>query len=108
MIVEDIEQADCFDEAVKGVQGIAHTASPFHFKVEDPHKDLINPARFGTLNLLQSAHKEKGIERVVITSSFASMVMPYDPVYTFTEKDWNEHSPKLLEEKGKDTEPSRE
>lgn len=25
-----------FDEAVKGVDAVAHTASPFHFQAEDP------------------------------------------------------------------------
>lgn len=29
VIVEDIEAADAFDDAVKGVDGIMHTASPF-------------------------------------------------------------------------------
>lgn len=42
------------------------------------------------------------MKRFVFTSSFASIVNPYDPVYTFTEKDWNEFSPKQVEEKGKD------
>jgi nucleoside-diphosphate-sugar epimerase len=84
------------------------TASPFHFNVQDPHKDLINPAVQGTQNLLRAAATEKAIKRVVITSSFASIVNPYDPVYTFTEKDWNEYSPKQVEEKGKDVDPARE
>jgi len=84
------------------------TASPFHFNVSDPHKDLINPAVQGTTNLLRAASKEKGIQRVVITSSFAAIVNPYDPVYVFKEdKDWNEYSPKQVEEKGKDVDPAR-
>jgi hypothetical protein len=35
------------------------------------------------------------------------VVNPYDPVYTFTEKDWNEFSPRQVEEKGKDVDPSQ-
>jgi len=107
VIVEDVEQEGAFNEAVKGVDAVLHTASPFHFNVEDPHKDLINPAVQGTLNLLRAAKTEEKIKRVVITSSFASIVNPYDPVYTFTEKDWNEFSPKEVEKKGKDVEPSQ-
>ena len=41
VIVEDLENEGGFDEAVKGVDAIEHTASPFHFKVEDPYKDLV-------------------------------------------------------------------
>lgn len=33
IVVEDIGKADAFDEAVKGVDAIMHTASPFHTKV---------------------------------------------------------------------------
>lgn len=33
-IVEDIVTPHCFDESVKGVDFIAHTASPFHYNVK--------------------------------------------------------------------------
>lgn len=62
-------QDGAFDKAVIGVDGIAHTASPFHFKVEDPHKDLINPAVKGTTGILHSALLEPKVQRIVITSS---------------------------------------
>ncbi|GAA5942535.1 SDR family oxidoreductase [Sporobolomyces koalae] len=107
VIVDDVEPEGAFDEAVKGVDAVLHTASPFHFNVEDPHKDLINPAVQGTTNLLRAAKTEPSIKRVVITSSFAAIVNPHDPVYTFTEKDWNEYSTKQVEEKGKDVDPSQ-
>jgi nucleoside-diphosphate-sugar epimerase len=83
-------------------------ASPFHFRVTDPHRDLINPAVNGTLNLLKSALLEPKIQRVVITSSFAALVNPHPPVYTFTEKDWNEFSLKEVETKGLDVDAFRE
>jgi nucleoside-diphosphate-sugar epimerase len=87
---------DSFDEAVQGVDGIIHVASPFHFKVTDPEKDLLLPAIQGTLGVLQAAHKynqnnENKIKRVVITSSFASVFDPSQglrPGYTYTDKDW--------------------
>ncbi|GAA5864785.1 hypothetical protein JCM1840_004901 [Sporobolomyces johnsonii] len=105
VIVEDVEQEGAFDEAVKGVDAVLHTASPFHFRVTDPYADLIHPAVRGTQGLLSSALKEPKIQRVVVTSSFAAVVNPHDPVYSFTEKDWNETSPKMVEEKGKDVDP---
>ena len=36
VVVEDITKNGAFDEAVKGVEAIAHTASPFHYNVTDP------------------------------------------------------------------------
>ncbi|BGP57958.1 hypothetical protein JCM8202_002143 [Rhodotorula sphaerocarpa] len=103
VIVEDVEAPGAFDEAIKGVDAFLHTASPFHFNAPDPYKDLINPAVEGTLNALKSAKKEPSVKRVVITASFACIVEPKDPgTYVFTEKDWNEYSPKQVEEKGKD------
>ena len=36
VVVEDITKDGAFDEAVKGVDAIAHTASPFHYKSSDP------------------------------------------------------------------------
>ena len=40
-IVPDITQPGAFDEVVKGVDGIAHTASPFHFQADDPNGEFI-------------------------------------------------------------------
>jgi nucleoside-diphosphate-sugar epimerase len=88
---------DSFDEAVQGVDGIIHVASPFHFKITDPEKDLLLPAIRGTVGVLEAAHKynqsnENKIKRVVITSSFASIVDPslgFRPGYSYTEKDWS-------------------
>ena len=36
VVVEDITKEGAFDEAVKGVDAIAHTASPFHYNVTTP------------------------------------------------------------------------
>ena len=102
-IVEDLEIPGVFDKAVQGVQGVAHTGSPFHFNVEnDPIGKLINPAVKGTENILNSILSHgKDVKRVVITSSFASVVHPVDGVVTFTvDKDWNTHAPAEVEKKG--------
>ncbi|EGF97925.1 uncharacterized protein MELLADRAFT_84161 [Melampsora larici-populina 98AG31] len=108
VIVEDIEKPNGFDEAVKDISGIAHVASPFHMNVKDPYKDLINPAVNGTLSILKSAEREgKNVQRIVITSSFASVVNPTtDLNHVFNETQWNEHSPKIVEEKGIDAPPA--
>ena len=36
VVVEDITKDGAFDEAVKDVDAIAHTASPFHYKATEP------------------------------------------------------------------------
>jgi nucleoside-diphosphate-sugar epimerase len=36
VVVEDITKDGAFDEAVKGIDAIAHTASPVHFNITKP------------------------------------------------------------------------
>ncbi|PRP75079.1 hypothetical protein PROFUN_03915 [Planoprotostelium fungivorum] len=107
--VSDLIEDGAFDEAVKDVDGIMHVASPFHYNVSDPYKDLIEPARKGTLSLLSAALKNgKKVQRIVITSSFAACAEPKDGSgYIYTEKDWNEFSIKEVEQKGKETSPQQ-
>lgn len=47
-------QDHAFDEAVKGVDGIVHTASPLSYSFNDPN-EAIGPAVNGTLGVLKSA-----------------------------------------------------
>ncbi|TNY24036.1 hypothetical protein DMC30DRAFT_413521 [Rhodotorula diobovata] len=105
-IVEDVEKPNAFDEAVKGVDAVVHTASPFHFNVSKAD-ELIGPAVQGTLSALRAASQEPKVKRVVITASFACVVEPKEPVYTFTEKDWNNFSTQQVEEKGDDCDKSQ-
>ncbi|KAJ5806288.1 NAD(P)-binding protein [Penicillium pulvis] len=91
-IVEDIAQPGAFDEAVQGVDGIIHTASPFQFVVVDQEKDLLQPAIHGTTSILQAALGQPQITRIVITSSFAAVANLSKglwPEHTYTENDWN-------------------
>ena len=41
-VVEDITKDGAFDEAVRGVDAIAHTASPFHYKSNNPDGMLVH------------------------------------------------------------------
>lgn len=103
VIVKDIAEDGAFDEAVKGVDAVAHTASPFHFEAEDPQA-LIDPAVKGTVGILKSVEKNApGVQRVVVTSSVAAVLDGSKPAGTiYTENDWNVSSLKAVEEKGKD------
>lgn len=105
VVVEDIEKEDAFDEAVKGMDAVEHTASPFHFNADDP-KELIGPAVQGTVGVLKSIKKNAPtVKRVIVTSSVASIVEPREEAYTFTEKDWNQFSIDEVEKQGKDANP---
>ncbi|KAI0077590.1 NAD(P)-binding protein [Panus rudis PR-1116 ss-1] len=96
-----------FDEAVKGVDAIEHTASPFHFNVQDP-AELITPAVAGTGSVLQSALKfGTDVKRVVILSSCAAVIDSSKPgPTTFSEADWNDYSINEVETKGRDATPA--
>ncbi|TFK63060.1 NAD(P)-binding protein [Pluteus cervinus] len=100
VVVSDITKDDAFDDAVKGVDAIEHTASPFHFNAVEP-QELIGPAVNGTLNILQSALKYgSSVKRVVITGSCASILEILPVPKSFSELDWNEQSIKEVEEQG--------
>ncbi|GAA5928441.1 hypothetical protein JCM1841_005674 [Sporobolomyces salmonicolor] len=90
-IVKDIAEKGAFDEAIKGVSILAHTASPFHYNVKDNEKDMLIPALEGTRQALRAAQKEASVSRVVVTSSFASVLDfgKLGPDTTYTHEDWN-------------------
>lgn len=105
VVVPDITKDGAFDEAVKGVDAIEHTASPFHLKAKDP-QELIVPAVQGTLSVLQSALKYGDkVQRVVVTASCASVLTASPTPRTFSEANWNEHSIKECETKGPNAAP---
>jgi nucleoside-diphosphate-sugar epimerase len=99
-IVEDIAKENAFDQAVKSeppFEAVIHTASPFHFNVTDVQKELLDPAIIGTTGILKSIKKSApSVKRVVITSSFASIINPFKgnwPEHTYSEEDWNPITP---------------
>ncbi|ODN92736.1 dihydrokaempferol 4-reductase [Cryptococcus wingfieldii CBS 7118] len=102
-IVGDIAQDGAFDDAVKGVDAVAHMASPFHLDAVEP-AELFEPAEKGTLGVLKSLRKfNPDCKRVVITSSVATIVNSDLPQpHTFTEAYWNPVSLKVCAEKGRD------
>ena len=92
-IVQDVAKPGAFAEAVKGVDGVIHTASPFPMQVDNNERDLLDPAIKGTTEVLKAIQKDAPqVKRVVITSSFASIMDTMQgnrPGYTYSEKDWN-------------------
>ncbi|KAG1855935.1 hypothetical protein F4604DRAFT_1799314 [Suillus subluteus] len=102
VVVEDITKEGAFDEAVKGVDAIEHTASPFHMNADDPN-ELIIPAVNGTVGILKSALKYgQSVKRVVVTSSGAAILRDSPTPSVFSELDWNEQCLEILKEKGRE------
>ena len=98
-------QDGAFDEAVKGVDAIAHTASPFHLNAVEP-SELIIPAVHGTTGVLVSAQKfGTSVKRVIILSSCAAVLNPSPDPKVWDETSWNEVSVRTVEEQGKDALP---
>lgn len=93
----DLLQPGSYEEAMKDCEIVYHTASPFTIKVEDPQKDLIDPALLGTRNVLESVNKTAEVKRVVLTSSCVAIVgdakdLQNLPNGTATEEHWNSTS----------------
>ncbi|CAL1707448.1 unnamed protein product [Somion occarium] len=106
VVVDDITKTGAFDEAVKGVDAIQHTASPFHFNITDP-QDLIVPAVAGTTSILESALKHGStVKRVVVLSSTAAVqTTDLEKPTVFNENNWNDKAVNEVETKGKETSP---
>ncbi|KAF9489182.1 NAD(P)-binding protein [Pleurotus eryngii] len=101
VIVGDMSKDGAFDEAVKGVDGIEHIASPVHLNADDP-QELIGPAVSGTVGILNSALRNNPtLKRVVITSSTAAVLEVLPEPKVFSELNWNRQAVRLVEEQGR-------
>ncbi|KAI1784531.1 NAD(P)-binding protein [Ganoderma leucocontextum] len=102
VVVQDIQEKNAFDEAVKDVDAIIHTASPVHVSAPDP-EELIGPAVQGTTSILHSASLPgSSVKRIVVLSSIAAVIDHTRPMSViFTEADWNDRA--VAEVREKDT-----
>jgi nucleoside-diphosphate-sugar epimerase len=69
----DLLDEGSYAEAMLGCEVVFHTASPFTLEVDNPVKELIEPAEKGTANVLNQATKTKTVKKVVVTSSCAAI-----------------------------------
>lgn len=93
----DLMTPGAFADAMQGCQVVFHVASPFANAVEDPQRDLVDPAVKGTANVLEQANEVETVKRVVVTSSCAAIYgsnrdLEATPNGEFTEEIWNTSS----------------
>lgn len=94
LFAADLLREGSYTEAMQGCRIVFHTASPFVRNVEDPQRDLVDPAVRGTHNVLTSANEVESVQRVVLTSSIAAMYTDAvdaeaQPGGRLTENIWN-------------------
>jgi len=90
LVAADLMVPEGFAGAFRGCEVVMHVASPYVLDVDDPQRDLVDPALTGTLNVLKAA-RDAGARRVVLTSSLAAITDEPDD-RLLTEDDWNEKS----------------
>lgn len=93
----DLLNQGSYAEAMAGCKVVLHTASPFIIDVKDPQKELVDPAKLGTRNVLEEANRTESVKRVVVTSSCAAIYgdnadLEKTPNGIFTEDMWNSSS----------------
>ncbi|KAL3468143.1 hypothetical protein BJX64DRAFT_84985 [Aspergillus heterothallicus] len=94
--IDDFEKPGGLEDAVRGVDGVVHTASPFTYTTTNNEAELIIPAINGVRTVFTAASKTPSIKRIVLTSSFASVIdtarneaAGASAYFTYTSADWN-------------------
>lgn len=91
--VKDMLAPKAFHGKLEGVDYVVHLASPFVYHADNNRKDIIEPAVTLVNNVLEAADEVPSVKRIVVTSSFASIVNPLYPgqgvkrPHTYTEDD---------------------
>ena len=89
-VVADLTADEGWAAAVDGCRHVLHVASPFPLVMPRDHHELIGPARDGALRVLRAA-RDAGVERVVLTSSFAAVGYGPQPAgRAYDETDWTD------------------
>lgn len=70
----DLLTEGSYAEAMADCEIVFHTASPFSLRVNDAQRDLVDPAKLGTRNVLEQAKRTSSVRRVVVTSSYVAVV----------------------------------
>ncbi|KPM35110.1 hypothetical protein AK830_g11462 [Neonectria ditissima] len=93
--IPDMIADGAYDDAVKGVSAVAHTASIMSFDT-DPNK-VIPGAISGAINALKAAYLEPGVKRFVLTSSSSAAALSGRnlPKVVVKHDTWNDSAVKI-------------
>ncbi|XP_076923664.1 tetraketide alpha-pyrone reductase 2-like [Bidens hawaiensis] len=89
----DLMVEGSFDQAVDGVDGVFHTASPVLVPYDNNIQEtIIDPCIKGTMNVLTSCKKAQSVKRVVLTSSCSSVRYLYNAqqISPLNESHWSD------------------
>eukprot|EP00002_Diphylleia_rotans_P013178 TRINITY_DN2569_c0_g2_i1.p1 TRINITY_DN2569_c0_g2~~TRINITY_DN2569_c0_g2_i1.p1 ORF type:complete len:337 (-),score=78.63 TRINITY_DN2569_c0_g2_i1:146-1156(-) len=90
LIEADLMVGGSFDSRMEDCDYVCHTASPFQTRgVQNPMKEIVEPAVFGTRNVLSSVVKKGRKVRVVVVTSSVAAVMKLGQGNEL-EKEWDE------------------
>src|SRR4051794_39885811 len=90
VVTADLTADDGWAEAVAGCAFVLHVASPFPLGQPKNEDELIVPARDGALRVLRAA-RDAGVQRVVLTSSFAAIRYGHGhPDTVYDETSWTD------------------
>ncbi|KAJ5261284.1 hypothetical protein N7478_011879 [Penicillium angulare] len=93
VVIEDFTKIGVFDSVMDGIDAVIHVASPFFYDTTNNEQELIIPAINGVKSILSASAKPGSkVQRMVLTSSFASVVdvnSTPPPGFTYTASDWN-------------------
>ncbi|PVH93439.1 NAD(P)-binding protein [Periconia macrospinosa] len=94
VVVPDFTADHAFDEAIRGVDAVAHIAAAVDF---DPNPNNVIPQTISSMvALLELAIKESSVKQFVYTSSIVAAVLPVPGVDTHVGPDtWNETAVEL-------------
>jgi dihydroflavonol-4-reductase len=90
LVAADLNTAHSYDRVMDGVEHVIHAASPYVVSVDNPQRDLVDPALNGTRSVLESAAASGTVRRIIVTSSFAAVTD--EPEGQYDESVWNESS----------------
>ncbi|MEV4564679.1 aldehyde reductase [Nonomuraea sp. NPDC049419] len=89
VVQADLNADEGWHEAARNCTYVLHVASPFPAAQPRHEDEVIVPARDGTLRVLRAA-RDQGVERVVMTSSFAAIGYTRKPGDEYDENDWTD------------------
>jgi nucleoside-diphosphate-sugar epimerase len=90
VVTADLSADEGWAEAAAGCAYVLHVASPFPLAQPKHEDELIVPAREGALRVLRAA-RDAGVQRVVLTSSFAAVGYGHGhPDTVYDETSWTD------------------